>query len=326
MSEKGTINPFPVILPESLILGQLVAALGSFIRGTAWEIGERFDDILSQIHGPRWLIDTYGEHHTPNTHDPDFVFREHVRDEILWEALPPFSIELQERFKKARWTRNRWEHQTAKQNLNSFLNGVDQINRLAEPLGLKSASYAPLLIDRIIVLQKSGGVLPPTDSELEIQSQKEAAEDALSAAMVAKLQAEELGAQAAEALKAKKTAMGQVFAVRAEIERLESVLLEAGSRSRQSVFEPADGLLPGDPWGEIPLGVRTLTLKANMIDLMDGATQTLLSQQLGTVATEAARRWLMVMPSGGLVHLTPAGHAAGRVGVGFVYLGRLDTD
>ena len=326
MSEQVTPNPYPVILPESLITGHLVAALGSFIKGTAWEIGEQFNAILTPRYGPRWLIDNYGDYNTPNLHDPDFVFKDRTREDLLWEALPPFSVELQERFWRARKTRNRWEHYGATQNVNSFLNGVDQIKRLAEPLKLKTASYAKLLVERATILQQAGGVLPPTDAELEIQRQKEAAEDALAAANAAQLQAEELGVQAAEALKAKKDAIKQVMEVQAEIARLESELLKAGSRSRQSLLEPADGLQPGDPWGDIPLGIRTMTLKANMVDLMDRATQTLLSQQLGLVATEAAQRWLMFMPSGGQVHLTPAGHAAGRVGLGFVYLGRLDTN
>ena len=75
----------------------------------------------------------------------------------------------------------------------------------------------------------------------------------------------------------------------------------------------------------MPLGVRVLTLKRNMVDLMDTTTQTLLSQQIGPIAHEVARRWLVFMPAGGTVHLTPAGHAAGQVGGRFIYLGRIDT-
>lgn len=328
-SEKP--NPFPVLLPESLNLGQLAAAMSIFIKATAWEIGERFQAVLGQRYGDDWLVQTYGDYRTPQLHDPDFVFYLHPRDSILWEALPPFSADLQDRFRKARVTRNRWEHETALQTMNSFLNGVDQINRLAQPLGLKTKQYAPELIERIRTLQREGGVLPASERELALEREREAAEEArreaqeaaekASAAVAA---AEEQGAAAAEALLARERALATAAAAQAEIERLEAELEEAAASARRAVTEPADGLEPGAPWGNLPLGVRVLTLKKNMVDLMDTATQTLLSQQIGAPAREAAGRWLVVMPTGGQVHLTPAGHAAGYVGGRYVYLGRLD--
>lgn len=325
MSNKLAKNPYPVLLPESLILGQLSAAMGSFIKGTAWEIGERFDLLLTPLYGSDWLTKNFGGQYTPNLHDPDFVLDWHPEHSILWKALPPYSPDLKSRFGKARLTRNRWEHETAKQNMNSFLNGVDQLRRLADSLQLDTASYAPLLVKRIGVLQKAGGVLPPTVAELEIQRQKEMAEEALSAANAAVAQAEALGAQMAEAQELKAEALRRAAEAEAEVEALERRLLEAGKLSRQSLTEPADDLEPGSMWGEIPLGARVLTLKANMVDLMDLTTQTLLSQQIGDVAIDAARRWLKFMPRGGRVHLTPAGHAAGQVGSSYVYLGRIDS-
>lgn len=328
-SEKP--NPFPVLLPESLILGQLAAAMSILIKATAWEIGERFRAILGHRYGDDWLVQTYGDYRTPQLHDPDFVFQLHPRDSILWEALPPFSVDLQDRFRKARVTRNRWEHETALQTMNSFLNGVDQINRLAQPLGLKAKQYVPELMERIRTLQREGGVLPASDWELALEREREAAEEArreaqeaAEKASAAVAVAEEKGAAAAEALEARERALGTAAAAQAEIERLEAELEEAAASARRAVTEPADGLEPGAPWGDLPLGVRVLTLKKNMVDLMDTATQTLLSQQIGAPAREAARRWLLVMPSGGQVHLTPAGHAAGHVGGRYVYLGRLD--
>jgi hypothetical protein len=133
-----------------------------------------------------------------------------------------------------------------------------------------------------------------------------------------------MGEKAAAAAQARRDAQAKVEAAQAEIDRLEAELREAGKRNRQSLVEPADDLRPGDPWGAIPLGIRVLTLKANMVDLMDRSTQTLLSQQVGPVAREAARRWLEFMPAGGQVHLTEAGHAAGVAAGRYVYLGRLD--
>jgi|OM-RGC.v1.028190284 hypothetical protein len=120
MNESSPPNPFPLLLPESLVLGQLVASLGSFIKGTAWELGERFDAVLGHNHGKNWLINTYGDFRPPNLHDPDFVFDWHQRDSILWEALPPFTNDLQERFRRARRTRNRWEHEANKQNVSTY--------------------------------------------------------------------------------------------------------------------------------------------------------------------------------------------------------------
>ena len=333
MSEEGKPNPFALLLPDSLILGQLAAAMSTFIKATAWEIGERFDAILSHRYGIDWLLETYGRHHTPQLHDPDFIFQIHPRDSILWEALPPFSVDLQERFRKARITRNRWEHETARQSMNSLLNGVDQIHRLALPLGLKTAAYASPLVDRIRVLQRAVGVLPPTTLELELENERQAAEDARRAAQeaadlaaAAAVAAEEKGAAAVEALLAREEALAQAASAQVEIDRLEAELLAAARSSRRAVTEPADGLVPGDPWGDVPLGIRVVTLKKNMVDLMDTATQTLLSQQIGSVANEAARRWLVLMPTGGAVHLTPAGHAAAQVGGRFIYLGRLDSE
>ena len=332
MSETDPVNPYPLLLPNSLVLGQLVASIGSFIKATAWEIGERFDAVLSHRYGANWLINTYGDYRPPNLHDPDFVFDWHDRDSILWEALPPFTVDLQERFGKARRTRNRWEHEANKQNMSTFLNGVDQIKRLSDALGLKVRSYAPALVERIRTLQHAGGVLPPSDLELQLDAEKEAAEEARRAAQEAAEQAaaaaaaaEEQGAAAAEALKAREEALAKADEALREIERLEAALQSAARASRRAVTEPADDLSPGDAWGDVPLGVRVLTLKRNMVDLMDTTTQTLLSQQIGPVAHEAARRWLVFMPAGGTVHLTPAGHAAGQVGGRFIYLGRIDT-
>ena len=332
MNETDPVNPYPLLLPNSLVLGQLVASIGSFIKAAAWEVGERFDAVLSHRYGDNWLIETYGDYRPPNLHDPDFVFDWHDRDSILWEALPPFTVDLQDRFGKARRTRNRWEHEANKQNINTFLNGVDQIKRLADALGLKVKAYAPALVERIRTLQHAGGVLPPSDLELQLDAEREAAEDARRAAQEAADQAaaaaaaaEAQGAVAAEALRAREEALERAAEAQREIERLETELQSAARTSRKAVTEPADDLNPGDSWGDVPLGVRILTLKRNMVDLMDTTTQTLLSQQIGPVAHEAARRWLVFMPAGGTVHLTPAGHAAGQVGGRFIYLGRIDT-
>ena len=332
MTDIEVPNPYPLILPDSLVLGQLVASLGSFIKATAWEIGQRFDDVIAANHGAAWLVDFYGDYRPPNLHDPDFVFDRHPSDSILWEALPPYSPDLVERFSRARWTRNRWEHEAAKQNISTFLNGIDQIKRIADPLGLTSRHYAPKLVERTRLLQKAGGVLPPSDVELELERQKEAAEEAqrtaseaLATLTAAEAEAEEMGEKAAAASAAKQEALVKAAQAEAEIKRLEAALNEAGRISRQAVVEPADDLRPGDPWAGIPLGIRMLTLKANMVDFLDQATQTLLSQQIGEVAVEAAQRWLEYMPRGGAIHLTEAGHAAGQVGGSYIYLGRLDT-
>lgn len=333
MTGAGVPNPFPLILPESLVLGQLSAALGSFIKATAWEVGELFDAVLAPAYGADWLCEQFGGVYTPNLHDPDFVFNWHPPDSILWQALPPYSPDLKNRFGNARRTRNRWEHETAKQNVHSFLNGVDQLRRLADPLTLDVANYGPALVERAKLLHKAGGVLPPSEVELELQRQKEQAEEARREAEEALKMADEaasvadhLGARAAEASKAKEHAMQQLAQAKADLELLEQELALAGRASRQALTEPADDLEPGAPWGELPLGIRTLTLKANMVDLMDRTTQTLLSQQLGSVASEAAARWLEILPGGGLVHLTPAGHAAGQVNGVYLYLGRLDLN
>ena len=333
MTGADVSNPFPLILPESLVLGQLSAALGSFIKATAWEVGELFDAALAPAFGTDWLSEQFGGVYTPNLHDPDFVFNWHQPDSILWQALPPYSPDLKNRFGNARRTRNRWEHEAAKQNVHSFLNGVDQLRRLADPLSLDVASYGPALLERAKLLHKAGGVLPPSESELELQQQKEQAEDArreaeeaVRMATEAAAAADRLGAKAAEASKAKEQAMQQLAQVQADLEMLERELALAARANRQALTEPADDLEPGAPWGELPLGIRTLTLKANMVDLMDRTTQTLLSQQMGSVASEAADRWLEIIPGGGLVHLTPAGHAAGQVNGVYLYLGRLDLD
>ena len=331
MTSPDASNPFPLILPESLVLGQLSAALGSFIKAAAWEVGELFDAVLAPAFGTDWLSEYFGGVYKPNLHDPDFVFNWHQPDSILWQALPPYSPDLKNRFGNARRTRNRWEHETAKQNVHSFLNGVDQLRRLADPLTLDVASYGPALMERAKLLHKAGGVLPPSESELELQRQKEQAEEArreaeeaLKMANEAAAAANQLGEKAAEASKAKEQAVQQLAQVQAELEMLERELAQAGRASRQSLTEPADDLEPGAPWGDLPLGIRTLTLKANMVDLMDRTTQTLLSQQMGPIATEAAARWLRILRNGGLVHLTPAGHAAGQLDGVYVYLGRLD--
>lgn len=332
MKHEAGMNPYPPLLPESLMLGELVAGIGSFIKATAWELGERLDAVLAPRFGPNWLYEYFHDVYTPNLHDPDFVLKPQPQDSIIWFALPPYSWDLQDRFKKARWTRNRWEHEAAKQNPSTFYNGVDQIRRLADSLGLSTSAYAPKLLTRVKTLQISGGVLPPSETELELEQQKEQAEqakaEAAAAADIASAavkEARQLGAAVEAALLAKRQADEKVAQAEADIRRLEEDLILAAKTNREALTEPADGLMPGEPWGELPLGIRTLTLKANMVDLMDHATQTLLSQQIGESAIHAARWWLETMPAGGQVHLTPAGHAAARVGGRYVYLGRLDN-
>ncbi len=335
MTSSERPNPFGIHLPDSLIIGQLSAAMGVLVKGVAWEIGERFDAVLSHRYGGDWISEHFAPAggFVPELHDPDFVIDWFPAHSIVWDALPPYTVELGQKFRFARITRNRWEHEAAKQTPQTFITGVGQILKLAEPLGLKSRAYVPLLVARVHQLQLAGGVLPPDEIELELERQREIAqqaqrdaEDAIKRAEQAAREADINGVAAGVAQAELEVARHEAEVALKQIEELTRALDQAGRKNRLAVNEPAESLRPGDSWGQIPLGIRVLTLKARMVDLMDQATQTLLSQQIGQVAHEAALRWLTLMPQGGEVHLTTGGHAAGRVGGVYIYLGRLDQD
>ena len=53
---------------------------------------------------------------------PSFVFAEpeHYSSSPVWEALPPRTTDLVGQFRRARITRNKWEHDTAAQGIHTI--------------------------------------------------------------------------------------------------------------------------------------------------------------------------------------------------------------
>jgi hypothetical protein len=301
----------------------------TFIKASAWELGERFEAILTPRFGPEWKDNAAAGRARPkDRHDADFVLYAHPQDSILWEALPPRSADLLAKFDKARWTRNLWEHETATRTTNHFHTGVDRIVDLGATLGLEARMYGPALKAHVAALQRNGGRLPPSDEVVAALAKLDEAEalrrEAEEIAELLAQQASLQGHRADEAEIERLNAQRSATAAQLEIERLEEHLRAAEKQQRISLLEPADDLAPGDPWGSIPIPTRTLSLLGPMRDLLDQQAEVLLSEELGDVATSAASRWLTWMPRGGPVHITLAGHATGKVGARYIYLGRLD--
>ncbi len=82
---------------------------------------------------------------------------------------------------------------------------------------------------------------------------------------------------------------------------------------------------PGDPWPAPPEG-RPLRLLTRVVDLYDSEAVDLLSNEVGPVAVDAARRWTELLPHGGTVILTDSGAGVALIGATWTYLGRLDGD
>jgi hypothetical protein len=326
-------NPFLGVLPDDLRLGSLAAAMGALVKAVAWDVGERYDAVLSHRIGEDWLLqlarDRHGE--LPTLHDPSFVFAEaeNHAESPVWLALPPRTPVLVDQLRRARVTRNRWEHDPARQSHETFLNGVDRFDELTKALGVPSRAHCHALRSRVLDLRRNGGVLPARDDLDNLQEMLDRArEDQAKAERAAAEQAAALGRAGGDADAARRDAesLREALALaQAERDRLEALVQAERQRQRLSAPEPVIDLTPGEDWNLPTIGSRVVTLKPRLVDLFDADLGLLLSEEMGPVAADAARRWLSLMPRGGPVHITEAGHAAARVDGRLIYLGRLDV-
>lgn len=319
-------NPFKVIAPRASTLDQLSVSMSTLIKTIAWELGERYDNALQPVLGHDWLAQlavSRGER-PYSVSDPAFAFSEpeHDSGSPVWRALPPWTPALRTQFYRARTTRNYWEHQLAKQNIHTYLQGVRYYQELSSSLSLSTLEACEALLMRGPQLRQ--GYVPPNKLAV-VDELKAAAEAAVREANSARELLDRAVVQADGNEEARARAEAAASAAEAQMETLKSQLEAAQQEARVDVDEPANHLTVGDPWDLPIVGTRQLTLNRNMVDLLDPERAEMLSTELGTVATDAARRWLVVMPRGGQVYLTPAGHAAGKVGGRWVYLGRLDA-
>jgi hypothetical protein len=331
MSGPIAANPFEVPQPKNLGLGQLAGTMSALVKHIAWELGERYDATLRVEEGADWL-DRLAEQRGErlSLHDPAFVFgeAEHYAQSPLWRALPPRSPGLVDLFRRARVTRNRWEHDTAQQDAGTFKQGVQRYAALGHALDVPWLEECAALVERVDTLMK-GGPLPETTLVDEMRERVDAAEAerqrAEDEAAEARAMAEREGADREAAEAQAKAAAEAAELARREAEELRRQIEAAEERARVNRVEPGDDLEPGSPWPEeLGLGQRRLVLKTRLMDLYDPAKQILLSDELGEVAREAARRWAGMLAHDCDVHLTPAGHACAGQGLGYVYLGRLD--
>lgn len=298
--------------------------MNSLIKSVAWELGQRYDERLRVRLGDKWLTDLgYLRGSQLSVHDPSFVFGEpeHHSNSPVWEALPPRTLELVGQFRRGRITRNKWEHDTIAQNVHTYLQGVRNYRELSASLGLPTEATCGHLEIRVDEMKKGVVVAQPADVSAEL---RKVADGALKEAGEAKSRQVALLADAEASELARVAAEVEVRRAQDLVSALEQQLQVAQQEARLATDEPAGAFQPGDAWDLPQVGTRQLVLKRDMVDLFDPEQAVLLSDELGAVATQAARRWLAMMPRGGPVFLTPAGHAAGRVKGRWMYLGRLD--
>ena len=296
----------------------------SLIKNIAWELGQLYNGRLSARSGADWLVELSQKRGNQiSVYDPSFVFAEpeHYPSSPVWEALPERTTELVGQFRRARITRNKWEHDTAAQGIHTYRQGILNYRDLSRSLKLLTEGTCDQLLVRVDDLKRGKLPAPHVDVSEEL---KQVAAASVAEAKRAQERLDALRASAEESEAARTAAALEVERAKEQLVSLERQLQLAQQEQRLAVSEPAEALAPGDEWTFAEVGTRQLNLKKNMVDLFDQEQGTLLSDEFGSVATYAASRWLAIMPRGGAVSLTPGGHAAGRVAGKWVYLGRLD--
>ena len=317
-------NPFDVVAPKAPRLSQFSVSMNSLIKNIAWELGQLYNVRLSALDGANWLAElSQARGSQISVYDPSFVFAEpeHYSSSPVWEALPPRTTDLVGQFRRARITRNKWEHDTAAQGIHTYRQGIQNYRDLSRSLKLPTEGTCNQLLIRVDELKLGKFPAPQVDVSDEL---KQVAAEAVAEAKRAQERLDSMRASAQESEVARNAAALEVERAKEQLASLEWQLQLAQQERRLSISEPAEALAPGDEWTFAEVGTRQLNLKKNMIDLFDQEQGTLLSDEFGSVATQAASRWLEIMPKGGAVSLTPGGHAAGRVAGRWMYLGRLD--
>jgi hypothetical protein len=326
-------NPWKLYLPVSFDVGELDRGFNNYAKALGWEIGEKIHQHFSRTKGPNWFsayLTSLG-HKDESIHDPAYIFKVLKNKNCpFWEVkeLPEWNNELNSKLFQAKEARNRWEHNALEQNLDYFSTAIFKIKDLAAGLNMEVAENYELLLERFQTLKKTGGILPQSD---EVQQYK-----ALLAGKVQEL--EELSADQVRAEEDLRTAVGDkdelqaarqraeeiADVARAELEKLREKLHAELQHRRLMASDPADEYIVGQTWASEWIGARTLTLITGMNDFYDPTSEKLLSLELGPVACDAAARWLVLEPRGGVVNITPSGHGAIFKGAQYRYLGRLD--
>lgn len=329
-------NPFTVVRPRDRTLGQLSASMDSLIKKLCWDLGERYDAVLRNKpqYGTDWLakLSAYRNKGQQHLHDPSFVLAEAERypNSPVWQALPPRTPKLVGLLRRARMTRNYWQHRAVKQDFGTYKQGVLHYRALAEALGFSDIVLdTDALLERIEAIKEHGRVFsgpgPSVIAEMEArlaheQDKVQQAQARLEAQQAQVAAGAEITEQLQEQLNLQKEAL---VAAQDSAAALRAQIYEMMQVQRLKAVEPAAHLSPGDEW-QGDLGSRVLLLKKHMRNLVDPDRKVMLSDEVGQVAKDAATRWLKFMPQGGRVHLTEGGNAAGAVAGRYIYLGPLD--
>jgi hypothetical protein len=88
---------------------------------------------------------------------------------------------------------------------------------------------------------------------------------------------------------------------------------------------PPSDVKPGDSWSQ-PKGRRVVVLSLKAKDLLTRDKKTRLSESLGPQASQVAREWLKIRPSGGRVWIDDEGNAVTAVEDRLIYLGMVPKD
>lgn len=330
------VRPFKVYLPTAADIGNILGTISTLLRAVGWDLGQKYDSYMRPIAGPNWLEALRqkrlsGYNPAPmykqrlNLRDPAFCLREPAKnsDSPLREVLPrtPIFYDLMETVANIR---NAEFHFDSLPTVDKLEHYAKQVSLLAQQADLPLQNEMGVLLGRIAQL-KAGNVPPPPDVARLVR-QVRSSQEQLKAA------AEQL-AEARGAAKANADAHSRLEVLEAEFEamqdelRLAQVAVQSANHQVRAASGSVDTskLRPGEPWPVPPEG-RPLRLLPRVVDLYDPESVDLLSNQVGPVAFDAARRWSQVLPHGGTVILNESGAGVALIGATWTYLGSLDRD
>lgn len=329
-------RPFRIYLPATADIGNIFGTISTMLRAVGWDLGYKYDEFMRPMAGPNWLEAlrqkrAQGYNPAPmykqrlNLRDPAFCLREPAKnsDSPLREVLPktPAFYDLMETVANIR---NAEFHFESLPTLDRLEQHAKQVAQLAQQADLPLKHEMGAVLTRIGQLKAGNVPPPPKVAELMLQVQRSQEQLKIAAAQLAEARD---AAKATAAAQARLEDLETEFeAMQDELQLAQRAVQAANHQTRETVTDvDASRLNPGDPWPVPPEG-RPLRLLTRVVDLYDSEAVALLSDEVGSVAVDAARRWTELLPNGGTVILTDSGAGIALLGATWTYLGSLDSE
>ena len=333
-------RPVDVELPQADRPGQIVACMVTILRAFGWDLGEKYDQHMRGEHGEHWLEDLRRQRDLPNApamyrrplnlHDPSFGINEPLRnpDSPLRRWLPS-GREFYDLLDAVGRVRNQEQHFENPPSLGDLKHRAELVRIVADRIGLPVADDCRAVIQRVLALQTGEVFADGSGQKHEglLEAERERAAELakeVAAQREALIRAREDGAAGiAELERDLAEAEAQRAATAEQLAAAQRLLQIENAATRASA--PQLPTQPGEPWTNVP-PARVLRLLPHVLDLYDPSTTTLLSDEVGAVASDAAQRWQQWLPHGGVVLLTDQGQGVALVGATWTYLGSLDEE